>query len=378
MMRPAPFSILIVALVLSCTQTIVAQETRLTKSINRSFAISGRLNLEVSNKYGNVIVETHSKNEVALRIEIIAFGKDESSAEKLMDRVEFDFKNTSDYLEVESVFDRKQTLLKEMLNSVNDYSASLLSKHKLQVNYEITVPENTGSISVINRFGDVHIADLNARLDLSVAHGNLRLNDVGQFSRIDMSYGNARIHSVNESTIDLKGAELDLDAAEKLTLTSSTSTIQIRAVDFADLNSTNDKITIESVREMSGMVNFTTLQIYYLAETCRLNQSYGEVTIKNTAPDFRDIRLYGKSTDYLITFQKHTSFDIRINTRDDKLQLPDFPGKVQKRYLDDKSKFIEVTGYVGTANNGRNVSIDAQSGMVKLVFIDPAKENYNK
>jgi len=378
MMRPGPFSSIIAALVLLCTQVVIAQETKLSKSINRSFAISGRLNLEVSNKYGNVIVETSNKNEVSLRIEIIAFGKDESSAEKLMERVEFDFKNTADYLQVESVFDRKQSFFKEMLNSVNDYSASLLSKLKLQVNYEITVPENTASISVINRFGDVHIADLNARLDLTVSHGNLRLNDVGQFSRIDLSYGKARIHSINDASINLKGAELDLDNAEKLTLTSSTSTAQIRAIDYADLNSTNDKITIESVREISGTVNFTSLQIYFLEETCRLNQSYGDVTIKNIQPTFRDIRLNGKSTDYLITFQKHTDFDVRINTRDDKLQLPDFPGKVQKRYLDEKSKFIEVSGYVGSANSGRNVSIDAQSGMVKLVFIDPTKESYNK
>ncbi|MDZ7607260.1 MAG: hypothetical protein U5K79_17135 [Cyclobacteriaceae bacterium] len=378
MMRPGPFSSIIAALVLLCTQVVVAQETKLSKSINRSFDISGRLNLEVSNKYGNVIVETHNKNEVALRIELIAFGKDESSAEKLMERVEFDFKNTTDYLQVESVFDRKQSFFKEMLNSVNDYSASLLSKHKLQVNYEITVPENTASISIVNRFGDVHIADMNARLDLTVSHGNLRLNDVGQFSRINVSYGKARIHSIDEASVDLKGAELDLDKAGKLTLTSSTSTALIGSVDFAELTSTNDKITIESVREISGTVNFTSMQIYFLEEAIRLNQSYGDVTIKNIQPTFRDIRLNGKSTDYQINFQKSTAFDLRINTRDDKLQLPDFPGKVQKRYLDEKSKFIEVSGYVGAANSGRNVSIDAQSGLVKLVFIDPTKESYNK
>ncbi len=378
MMRPGPFSSIIAALVLLFAHVVTAQETKLSKSINRTFAVSGRLNLEVSNKYGNVIIETHNKNEVALRIEILAFGKDESSAEKLMDRVEFDFKNTSDYLQVESVFDRKQSFFKEMLNSVNDYSASLLSKHKLQVNYEITIPANTASISVINRFGDVHLADMDARLDLTVSHGNLRLNDVAQFSRINMSYGNARIHSINEASVDLKGAELDLDNAEKLTLTSSTSTAQIGAVDFADLSSTNDKITIESVREVSGTVNFTSLQIYLLVEVCRLNQSYGDVIIKNIQPTFRDIRLNGKSTDYQLTFQKNTSFDVRINTRDDKLQLPDFPGKVQKRYLDEKSKFIEVSGYVGAVNSGRNVNIDAQSGMVKLIFIDLSKETYNK
>ncbi len=378
MMKPGLFSIMLLGAALLSAQLVSAQETRLSKSISRSFPVSGRLNLEITNKYGHVIIETHAKNEVALKIEILAFGKDQSSASKLMERVEFDFKNTADYLEVESVFDRKQNLFKEMMNSLNDYSASLLSNHKLQVNYEISIPENTASVNVINRFGDVNVGDVNARIDVTVAHGNLRLNDVDQFSRINMNYGKAKINRIREASIDLKSAELDLGAAEKLTLTSSSSTVQIGSVAYADLQSTNDKITIESASNISGNVNFTTLNLYFLQEDIRLDQSYGEVTIKGIHPAFNDIRFTGKSTDYSLYFPKSSAFDVKIYTRDDKLVLPEFPGKIQKRYTDEKSKFVEATGFVGKENSGRKVSIDAQGGLVKLVFVDPAKETYNK
>ncbi|MCK5278772.1 MAG: hypothetical protein KAK04_09540, partial [Cyclobacteriaceae bacterium] len=136
---------------------IRAQETKLSKSIDKTFEVSGRLSLEITNKYGNVIIETWPRNEVSLKIEIIAYGKDGSAAEKLMDRVEFDFKHSSDFLEVESVFDRKKSFFKDLLNAVGDYSASLLSKHKLQVNYELNIPETTASITIDNRFGDIHL-----------------------------------------------------------------------------------------------------------------------------------------------------------------------------------------------------------------------------
>jgi hypothetical protein len=254
----------------------------------------------------------------------------------------------------------------------------VLSNHKLQVNYEITIPENTASVTVINRFGDVNISDVSARIDVTVAHGNLRLNDVDQFSRINMNYGKAKISRIREASIDLKSAELDLGAAEKLNLTSSSSTVQIGSVAFADLQSTNDKITIESAGTISGDVNFTTLNLYFLEEDIRLDQSYGEVAIKGVDAAFNDIRLTGKSTDYTLFFPKNSTFDLRVFTRDDKLVLPDFPGKIKKRYTDEKSKFVEATGYIGKENSGRKVNIDAQGGLVKLVFVDPAKENYNK
>ena len=87
----------------------IAQETKLSKSINKRFEANERLNLEINNKYGNVIIDTWPDKAVSLKIEILAYGKDESAAEKLMDRVEFDFKQSDDYLEIVSVFDRKKS-----------------------------------------------------------------------------------------------------------------------------------------------------------------------------------------------------------------------------------------------------------------------------
>ena len=128
------FKIYLVLMALLICHNISAQETKLSKSIDKTFEVSDKLNLEITNKYGNVIIETWSKNEVELKIVILAFGKDESAADKLMDRVEFDFKHSNDYLEIQSVFDRKKSFFKDLVNAVGDYSASLLSKHKLQVN----------------------------------------------------------------------------------------------------------------------------------------------------------------------------------------------------------------------------------------------------
>jgi len=357
---------------------IRAQETKLSKSIDKTFDVSNRLNLEITNKYGNVIIETWSKNEVSLKIEILAYGKDENSAEKLMDRVEFDFKHSDEFLEIESVFDRKKSFFKDLINAVGDYSASLLSKHKLQVNYELTIPESTASITIDNRFGDVHLSDIDGRVNLTIAHGNLRANELKDYARLTMNYGKSKIKNINEVNMSLKGAELELEYVGKLNLNSSSSTIVIGKVMVIDLESTNDKIEINEVSDISGSANFTEMSISYLTDRCRLNQSYGEMIIKNIHESFISIRLNGKSTDYTLSFSKRSSFKIRIYARDDKLTIADFPGHREKRYMDDKSKFVRVTGTFGSSSDERKLNIDAQNGEVSIDFIEVLPETYNK
>lgn len=378
MKRHLQFKIYLVLMALLICHDTRAQETKLSKSIDKTFEVSDRLDLEITNKYGNVIIDTWPRNEVSLKIEILAFGKDENAAEKLMDRVEFDFKQSSDFLEVESVFDRKKSFFKDMLNAVGDYSANLVSKHKLQVNYELNIPESTASITIDNRFGDIHMGDVDGRLNITLAHGNFRANKISDYSRLNINYGNVKIQEINELNMTLKGAELYLEYGQKLNLQSSSSTIVIEKISIIDIESTNDKIEIKGVRDISGSADFTEMSIDYLEESCRLNQSYGGLTVKNINDSFQSIRLRGKSTDYKLEFSRNSSFETRIYARGDKLTISEHPGQREKRYMDDKSKFVQVTGFFGKATDERKLNIDAQNGEVKIDFIDVLPETYNK
>jgi hypothetical protein len=378
MKRHWQYKVYLVLMALLLCHVTIAQETKLSKSINKTFKVSDRLDLEIINKYGNVIIETWPKNEVSLKIEILAYGKDENAADKLMDRVEFDFKQSDDFLEIESVFDRKKSFFKDLINTVGDYSASLMSKHKLQVNYELMIPETAASITIDNRFGDIHMGDVRARLNIKLSHGNFRANKIEDYSKVTVNYGKAKIKEIIELSMSLKGAELELEKAVNLKLLSSSSVINIEKVGVLDLESTNDKIIINELDDISGDVNFSEISISLLVESCRLNQSYGELSIKNVLDGFQSIRLNGKSTDYKLIFSKNSNFETNIYARDDKLSISDFAGKREKRYMDDKSKFVRLTGPFGSGKDGRKLTINAQNGEVKIDFNDTLPETYNK
>ena len=265
-----------------------------------------------------------------------------------------------------------------MINTVGDYSASILSKHKLQINYELTIPKSSSSVSIENRFGDVHLGDIDGRVNLTIAHGDFRVNHLVDYSKINLNYGKVKIKEAEDANVSLKGAELEIEYANKLNLSSSSSDISIGDALILDLESTNDKIKIDHVRDISGSANFTEISIYYLGEFCRLNQSYGNTTIEHIPASFKTVKLTGKSTDFKLYFSYAANFNSRIFAREDKLIIKDFAGKRESRFVDDKSKFVKITGDFGSKESESKLNIDAQNGEVFIDFDETSEATYNK
>lgn len=240
------------------------------------------------------------------------------------------------------------------------------------------IPESSSSVTIDNRFGDIHMGDIEGRVNITLAHGNLRVNKLQDYCRLDVNYGKAKIKEINEGRMSFKGGELELEYASKLNLNSSSSQIEIDKVLVIDLESTNDKIVIAEVHDISGSANFTEMSISYLNNGCRLDQSYGSMTIKHIMDGFKTVRVNGKSTDYRLIFSKGVSFESRIYARDDKLSIANYSGKREKRYMDEKSKFVQLSGNFGNDTSESKLNINAQNGEVKIDFTEVLSESYNK
>ena len=82
MKRYRQYKLYLLLLTLLISHGIKAQETKLAKSIDKEFKVAPNASLEITNKYGNVIIETWQENKISLKIEILAYGKDDNAAEK--------------------------------------------------------------------------------------------------------------------------------------------------------------------------------------------------------------------------------------------------------------------------------------------------------
>lgn len=340
-------------------------DTKVTKTINRGAVMPKNGDVELLNKYGQVVVSNSDDDSVRVTITVIAYGKDHASANKIMDRVDFDFNQTKQFLTIETVLDRKSGTFQEVWNNIGDLSKSLLSKNKLEINYEIQVPSNV-TLSITNKFGDIYIGERNTKTEIDLSHGNLRSNSFNASSNISVSYGDARIKYMKSGDLNLKSTDADIKELGNVDLKSSSSSISISKVNDLEIDSRSDKaVEIRTANRISGKMSFSKLEVEEIIESVDLNMSYSDIEIEHMPFSFSLVRISGKTSDIYITFDPNSFIEVDIKANENGLHLP-FTD-LDKTYLDEKKRIVQIKGTLGTKKNYKgNVYIDVLDGDITL------------
>ncbi|UII28014.1 hypothetical protein LVD15_06205 [Fulvivirga maritima] len=354
------------------------EDAKSTRLIEKSFLVDKSGFLEVMNKYGQVAVHTWNKDSIKVKVEIVGYGKDEDDAEKLTDRVDIDFNKTGQYLIIETILDRKSGFFKELWNNINDYSKTLLSKNKIEINYEIYMPRNH-NLELDNKFGDVYLHELFGECEVRVTHGNLRANKLNSTSKIDVGYGDIRIKELSDGELVLKSVEGEVLKMGKVNIRSVSSDLRIVEANDITLDSKSDrKLVFEKLNYIKGNTTFSELEIEELNKSVDMDMSYGSVSFKSIPFSFNKIDIRSKYTDVFFDFYPNSYLKVDITAREESLRLPFENVKTKKEYLDDKQKDVRVTGEIGAKTNYPGyVNINANGGDISL-SLTSLKQSANK
>lgn len=342
-------------------------DTKVTKTINRGVLMPKNSYVELYNKYGQVVVSNSDDDSVRVTINVIAYGKDHSTANKIMDRVDFDFNQTNQFLTIETVLDRKSGTFQEVWNNLGDLSKSLLSKNKLEINYEIEVPKHV-TLNITNKFGDIYISERSTKTEIDLSHGNLRSNNFNASSKISVSYGDARIKYMKSGDLNLKSVDADIKELGEVDLNSSSSTISIAKANDLDIDSRSDRsMKIEEVNRISGKMSFSKLEVEEVTNSVDLQMSYSDVEIEYMPFSFSLVRISGKTSDIDLTFDPNSYIEVDIKAKEEDLHLP--LTTLNKEYIDEKKRIVQLKGTLGTKKNYKgNVYIDSQDGALTLTL----------
>jgi hypothetical protein len=340
-------------------------DTKVSKTITEGFVLPANGHLEVTNKYGQILINNSDNDSIIVKLEIIAFGKDRDAAKKILGRVDYDFEKTNQYLTIETILDRKSGAFKELWNNIGDYSKTLLSKNKLEINYEISVPKSI-TISLTNKFGDVFIAEREQKVDVRMSHGNLRTNDLNTKSNISLSYGQAHIKHIKDGDFIFKASEIDIKTIARADIQSSSSEISIGQADDLSLDSKNDKsVEITNVAKLNGKMTLSKLKVDDLTKNLNIDLKYSDIRVNHIPFNFSLIRIDGKYSDIDLEFEPNTYMDVDIEVDEDNFTLP--ITDLKKEYIDEKKGLIRLSGVIGAKNNYKgSLNIDSESGDVNI------------
>ncbi len=349
-----------------------------TKVVTRSFSVKNGYQLDVNNKYGNVVVTTWAKDSVKFKIEITAFGKTTLESKRTLDRVEIDFDKSSEFISAESIFDRESSYFVELWNSLNDDSRALLSKSKVEVNYEIFIPKYL-ALKIENKYGDIILPDLDGKTTFDITHGNLRAGSLKAYSYISVGFGNIKIEKLGEARAVLKATDVDIKHADNLNISSNASEVRIVEVDKLRIDSRSDRdYEIVNVNSIEGNVLFTSIEVGLLTRSINLDMNYGDIRIENIAANFELLDLEVKSTDIDITLNSGNFLRVDIEGREQQFNLPLAFKSLEKSTLDEKKGIVRLNGIIGTPNNYPAViRINSQGGIISIL-LNNQKQSVNK
>jgi hypothetical protein len=345
-------------------------DTRLTKVIERGFEVRSNVTIDLSNKYGQVILNSWDRDSVAVKIQITAYGKNDDAVEKLMDRVDFDFNNTANFLTIETVFDRNSGIFKDLWNSVSDASKTLLSKSRITVDYEIYVPWKS-TVELVNRFGNIYVNQHSGKLIVDLSHGDFRASTLEAPLDLTLGYGRANIRTIREARINLKGGELDINRASQIDLESASSEIYIQDVSSLRLDSRNDQMRLDQVGYIAGKANFSDIQIDRLFESTDIDLLYGELDVNDVMASFSRIRINGRTADVQLNFDPASNFTVDLFGRQERIILPTAMAGLKSLQDEADDKNVRITGVYGEGNGSKTIDVEIDNGDLIITLDEP-------
>ena len=177
------------------------------KTYTKSYVVDAATRLDINNRYGKVTVNTWSKNEFKVDVQVKVVADKADVTRKFIDRI-----SINDSKQGQTVF-FKTNIDKETLP---DLFGSKTSSRKIEINYVVYMPAQNG-LSITNKYGNVELPDLDGKLVINCSFGDLQAKSLSNpGNQIKVSYGDARIASLKATDLDISYGSLVLGSVDKL------------------------------------------------------------------------------------------------------------------------------------------------------------------
>ncbi len=301
-----------------------------TKNYSKSYPVDGNDELVLDNKYGRVTINTWSKNEIKVDVQIKATATDDETAQKLMDAISISDSKSGNVVSFRTNFNNSSKSIWNIFNNMND-------RHRAEVNYTIYMP-STMALDMRNRYGGVVLPSLSGKVMLDNSYGSLTAKALTNPSNVlNLRYYEASIEEVSSAEINLSYGSLKLGTVGKLV-----SNVSYAPVDIGKLISSGS-----------------------------LNVRYGGgIKISEISKGLKNLDINAKYSSVNVNLKGDESFDFDVTVKYGSFNFDENRLKVTSKSPSDDSRGFHSTknykGYAGNSNSNNKISINSTYQSVKL------------
>lgn len=340
-----------------------AQSIEKIEHITKIYAIDPAARIEVSNKYGNIHINTWEKDSIKIKIEYTIKAKDAKRFNKAKESLDFEFIETSHYVIARTKFlSSGKELFRDLSSAISNSSSSSIA-----VNYEMFVPVNA-RLNITNKYGDVYTEDLAGDVTFDLGYGIFKAHDF--FGHVDLTLNNCQtaINSVSVGILTLNYGSLIISEAGSIKLNSKYSKTNIHTIDAITLDGKNDEITMENCGKANISGNFSRFTVSNLKGNFNAITKYGNLDLYFAKNYSGDVSLNTKYTDIsLRIFSEESHIKTEIRHQRSKLSYPATFVRLVEEKISGNDVIYHSTGSIGKGEpNNSTLNIGMESGDLSI------------
>jgi len=278
------------------------------KTIRKSFKVSGKTELQIENKYGDIIIDTWETDSVKFDVTIKVISDSYESDHDFSDLIDVDYYQSDGEISATTEWNQYNSKIK---SSAIDIATIFGREQKIVIDYHVYTPAGI-DLDINNKFGDVVIADYEGDIKLEVSYGDIKLRKTEKIDELTLKYGKLRIREFDKADITLKSADADLGKGKKLTIHSTTSKIEIDNIRDFKAFSRNDKVEVESAEMIDIIAGWSDFEFQEVKGQLNNEIKFGELIIEKIHNSFQKINITGSFADVELNFESKTAFNYDI------------------------------------------------------------------
>ncbi|MEM1327513.1 MAG: hypothetical protein AAGI23_16245 [Bacteroidota bacterium] len=342
------------------------QAQKAEKNLSKTFPINADGTTSLENKYGSMNIEVWDRNEVKIEVTVEAKANNDRKVRQILDGIDVDFSNGSDYVSAETDFN---------LKGINNASYT--------VTYEVHMPA-TNELKASMKYGNLKLGKLIGSADIEVKYGTFQIESIGDNSTIEVAYSGAdctlaeakdlmveasysRVHIYNARDIKMESKYcqgMEIENARRVTLDSKYDRYTIGEVERLAVETEYSNYTIDKVEEALMDAGYTNVKIGTLKDRFVGSLSYNTCVISKVMKGFDELVMDGSHANFKLGIESGASYRLEAQGKYANVRYDDEGMDIQRDIQ--RSSSFELKGSKGGSSARSRVVAELSYGSLKI------------
>jgi len=247
------------------------------KNYSETFSVDGSGDVRLTNRHGNIRVETWDRNEVKI----------------------------------------------EGIGGSNDFKVHYTVKMPASANLEteakycdVMLPDLTGNNRLTVGYGDLVAGDLTGRNEISVSYGSARVDELGENSSFRVRYcdGN-NIRKAADLRYDGRYSETEIGTVDRLRVEAGYDEVEVRRAREIRFDGNYNDLTVDQVERIFLDANYSDVEINEVSKELEVESSYGDLEIDRLIAGFDRVYIRANYIDVDLDIDDDAGYELELRTR---------------------------------------------------------------